>query len=565
MMPPSDFRARLSLLALALAVLALTADCDGGCSCGGEAAPEVPASPQARIDACSASLPSQTDLAFFFVDMDGVRGSVDVLSRRFSGSLPVDAYRNEVNTLVGIDLLDKTTYAKAGVHADAGFCVAMYRETPVLFLWVMDAEKFEGHAIASIRKYYRVPAEPTEVSPGRKRVDAPGLDLAWQRLPSGVTAVVFGSVGKRKAPRPSVDVMEEIVAVGAEDSLAKVEEFTAFRDTVGTKWPASIYMNTPRMLSLYKAFDPSLKGYQKEVIDAVGEQIRWTGIGWKADASAATGQAFFGVQKETLEKVAGLEEPGKRAPRFHRMVSKDAYLFVRTGIDASLFWKEYQTLMPARQLKYVKRLLKNVKASTQIDLEKDVIENATGNVGIAIYDVDPLAFSARRAVERQKAVSFVAMVQMGKPGRFTGILDRIIAELGGAIRKEAVPGGIVRYGFDPNSSTAPPFAIFMKDDVATVATTTVKTETVQQLLTGEAPSLHKAVQSDTARQLLEADKASGLYLNMPKVKEKVSALGAGLIDSILGPQREIIIQLSLQPGGIAADGTIALQPEAKAP
>jgi hypothetical protein len=564
-MHPLDNRARLMLLACAGAALVFTADCDGGCSCGGDRALVVPTTPVARVNACAQHLPSQTDLAMFFTEMDGVRSSVDVLSTRFSGSLPVDAYRAEVQTLIGVDLLDKTTYAQAGIHPDAGFCVGVYRETPVLLLWVTDSEKFEGHAIASMRKYYRVAEAPTEVAPGRRRVDGPGLDLAWQQLPSGMTALVFGSAGKHKAPRPSVDVLAEIVDVEPDATLGQVEDFTTFRDSVATSWPASIYMNTPRLLSFYKSFDPSLKGYQKEVIDAVGEQIRWTGVGWKADAKAAYGRAFFGVNPETLKKVEGLEETGKRAPRFHRMVGDDAYVFVRTGIDAALFWKEYQALMPARQQKYVSRIFKNLKASTQIDLEKDVIENATGNVGIAIYEVNPLLFSARRATQRMRAVSFLAMIQLRDPARFTGILDRIIVELGGAIRKEVVPGGIVRYGFDPNSSTAPPFAIYMKDDVATLATTTITTETVQALLSGDGPSLHRKVSSDAARTLFEAKKATGLYINMPRVREKVSALGAGLIDKILGPQREIVLQLSLQPAGIAVDGTIALEAEVATP
>ena len=562
-MHPAPYRARFALLAVA--ALALTADCDGGCSCGGTPATQVPATPEARVEACASHLPSQTDLAFFFVEMDGVRSSVDILSRRFRGSLPVDAYRAEVQTLIGVDLLDKGTYASAGVHPDGGFCVGVYRETPLLLLWVTDEERFRGKAIASIRKYYRVSDEPQEVAPGRYRVNAEGLDLAWERLPSGMTAVVFGSAGKRKAPRPSVDVLEEIVAVTADESLGKVDEFGAFRDAVATQWPASVYMNTPRLLSFYKSFDPSLKGYQKEVIDAVGEQIRWTGVGWKADASAAHGRAFFGVQQATMDKVAGLEQPGKRAPRFHRMVGEDAYLFVRTGIDAALFWKEYQALMPERQRKYVQRLFKNLEASTQIDIEKDVIQNATGNVGVAIYGVDPLLFGARRATERMRAVSFVAMIQLRDPASFTGILDRIIAELGGAIRREELPGGIVRYGFDPNSSTAPPFAIFMKDDVATLATTTVDADTVQGLLLGNAAALHNKLDSDQARALFEAETATGVYVNMPRVREKVSALGAGLIDSLLGPQREIVVRLSLQPGGIAADGTIALEPEGAQP
>ncbi len=564
-MHPLNNRTRFTLIACALGALVMTADCDGGCSCGGEAKLVIPATPVERVNACASHLPSQTDLALFFTEMDGVRSSVDVLSKRFSGSLPVDAYRAEVQTLVGVDLLDKTTYAQAGIHADAGFCVAVYRETPLLLLYVTDADKFRGHAIASIRKYYRVTAEPSEVAPGRWRIDADGLDLAWERLPSGLTAVVFGSAGKRKAPRPSVDVLAEIVAVEADSSLGSVEAFGTYRDTVAVRWPASIYMNTPRLLSFYKSFDPSLKGYQKEVIDAVGEQIRWTGVGWKADGAAAQGQAFFGVNPETLAKVEGLENPGKRSPRFHRMVGDDAYLFVRTGVDAALFWKEYQALMPERQRKYVQRIFKNLKASTQIDLEKDVIQNATGNVGIAIYGVQPVLFGARRAVERMQAVSFVAMIQLSDPQGFSGILDRIIGELGGAIRREGLPGGIIRYGFDPNSSTAPPFAIFMKDDVATLATTTVDTETVRNLLSGESPALHKKVASDAARTLFEADKATGLYVNMPKVREKISVLGAGLINSLLGPQREIVVQLSLTPHGIAADATIALEAEGAAP
>jgi hypothetical protein len=363
MQRPRSYCRRVGALACALLLAALVTDCDG-CSCAGGDSPQVPETPEARLDACASALPAQTDLAFFFTDMEGVRGSLGALSKRFKGSLPVDAYRAEIITLVGVDLLERSTYRRAGIDPDGGFCVAIYRETPVLLLYVVDAEKFRSSAVESIRRYYRADAEAAQVMPGRFRVDDPGLDLAWQRVGGGLTAVVFGRVGSRKAPRSSVEVLDELVALDANASVGTLEEFGAFRRTIATQWPASMYMNTPRLLSLYKSLGPSLEKYQAEVIDAAGEQIRWSGLGWRADTEAVRGRLFLGLRADTMAKLGALEEPSGPSPRFHRMVAKGALLVVRVGINPKVFWREYQAAIPERQRNYIHRILRNVKAST---------------------------------------------------------------------------------------------------------------------------------------------------------------------------------------------------------
>ena len=243
----------LLLLAL-LGVLGSLGSCDGGCSCGGSAAAPVPPTPEARLQAFADRLPSQTDMAFFFTEMDGVRASVSTLSGRFQGSLPVEAYRQEVRRVLGIDLLDRASYEEAGVHPDGGFCVGVYREMPIVLLYVTDEEKFQERTLGSIAKYYRIDGPPEEATeyPGVRAISDPGgVSVAWARFPDGLTGLVVTGVGGRKSALAADATAFELVGVQPDSSLGATSAFAGFRDEIGKKWPASLYMDTPRLLSAY--------------------------------------------------------------------------------------------------------------------------------------------------------------------------------------------------------------------------------------------------------------------------------------------------------------------------
>ena len=548
----------LGVALLTLMAAAAGVDCGGGCGCG-EQVPEVviPATPSARMSAFAARMPAQTDLAFFFVEMEQVRETMSSLSKHFEGSLPLDVYRQEVRQVIGLDLLDKTSYEAAGVHPEGGFALGYYRGAPVALLYAPDKVKFESGVIAALKRNYRIEAsnEPIPDLEGATLVKGKGVTFAYAPLGGGMVVVVGQAVAGEEE-RDCVTSLTEIVTLGEEASLGRVPGFVGFQKEIGDKWPASVYMNTPRMLSLYQSFDPSLKTFQKEILDAVGEQVRWAGIGGRSDGDQAVGRVFLGIAPETLAKVKGLDKPGSLSPRFKLMVSDKAYAFVRTSLNAEIFWREYYKLMPRRQQKYFQTIVENLKATTPIDLEKDVIENLTGHAGVVIYGIDPLAAMARRASERMTVVTLAAHLQVKAPAVFVTFMDGLVKELGGSVRKWSVPGGIVAYGFDPNSMTAPPFALYIKDDVVTVASTRLGDERVAASLLGEGPKLRDRLKGEASLKLVEGDEVTGLYINMPRVQQQLGVLGGQLLNNLLGTPKEVAMVVSMAEGGFAADGSV---------
>jgi len=339
-------------------------------------------------------------------------------------------------------------------------------------------------------------------------------------------------------------------------SLGASATFEGFKQEVGNKWPTSIYINTPRLLSIYKAFNPTLKAFQKEMLDAVAEQLRWTGVGGRADASKATGRIFFGVEKETLERFKGLDKANAKSPRFKMMVGEKAYGFLRSSVNADIFWREYYKLMPARQQRYFRTVVDNLKSTTSIDLEKDLVQNLTGHMGVAIYGLNPMAAMARRASQRMTLLTLAAHIQLKDPAAFSALMDRLVKELGGSLRQWRVPGGIVGYGFDPDSMTAPPFALYLKDDVVTLASTQLGDERVAGHLLGESPTLRRQLEEEGSVRLLEAEAATGLYINMPRVHEQIGILGGRMLNNLLGTPKDVSVLVSLAEGGISADGSV---------
>lgn len=546
---------------LGLAALALTflVDCGGGCGCGQEGGAQIPATPAERLEVFAGRLPAQTDLALFFTDMTQVRQSVQTLSEKFSGNVPLDAYRQELRQVIGIDLLDASTYEAAGVHPEAGFSVGYYRDAPVALLYVTDRAKFEAGVIASLKRFYRIEQTPQAPVEGLKdafEVKDVGVQFAWSYLPGGLTVMVGQGVALEGAPRPAVDTLKEVAALEQDASLLKARGFDGFQAQVGTKWPATVYMNTAKLLALYQSVDPSLKTYQKEILTSLGEQLQWMGAGWKADPAQATGELFLGVAPETLEKFKGLDQPSAKAPNFKLIVSDRAYAVMRISANAELFWREYYKLMPARQQEYFKKIVGNLKSTMGVDLEKELIGNLTGHGLLAVYDINPLMTMAREATQRMKVVTVALHLQLARPDEFGAVMTRLTRELGTSVQVRSLPGGITVWGFDPNSRTAPPFALYLKDDLLTLASSDLGDEAVAAMLTGEGPQLRKKVTGEATQELLAGAQSTGLYINMPRIRDRLGLLGGRVVRELLGPPREVTVQVGLHPQGLSASGSM---------
>jgi hypothetical protein len=543
------------------AVLVLAAGalrCDGGCSCGqGQVKLQIPATPKERVAACADRFPGQTDLALFLVDMEQVRGTTSTLTEKFRGNLPLDAYRQEIQHVVGLDLLDKKSYEAAGVHPDAGLCFGTYRDAPVVMLYVTDRKKFETQALGSVRRYYRIEQAPTP-DPQRPAILAAkgnGAELAYTYLDTGMVVLVGGSL-QGGVSQPAAAHLAELLDAKPEAALSKQEGFSDFSAQFAESWPASVYMNAPRLLSLYKELSPDLKAYQKEIVDAAAAQFRWAGAGWKVEGDELRGRLFLGLPAETLTRLKGLDEPSSGAPDFEHMVGEEAYLFLRTSLDMKLFWDEYLKLIPERQKKFMQGLFSSLKENAKVDIEEDLIRNSTGNVGLAIYEVNPLMALAPRANERMRVVTAAAHLQLKDPARVTTLLESLVTQ-GVGLQKRELDGGLVAYSFDPNSSTAPPFTVYLQGNLLTLASNALGDEQAVALLHAKAPTRADKVVSPAAKRLFAPEKSTGLYLNVPKIRKKLGILGGQLIQDLLGPQEEIVALASLDPKGIAVDGTLA--------
>jgi hypothetical protein len=450
------------------------------------------------------------------------------------------------------------------VSPEGGAALGYYRGAPVVLLYAPDKVKFEAGVVSNLRKNFRI--SPDGVSklpkiPGGVLVNGKALSFAYAPLSGGLVVIVGRTEGQ------DVDcqkILGEIVTLEEESSLGASPSFLGFKKEVGEKWPTSIYINTPRLLSIYKAFNPGLKTFQKEMLDAVAEQLRWTGVGGRADKLQAQGRIFFGVDGETLTRFQGLDKAEAKSPRFKMMVGEKAYAFLRSSVNADIFWKEYFKLMPARQQRYFKTIVDNLKSTTSIDLEKDLVENVTGHVGVAIYGINPMAAMARRAAQRMTVLTLAAHIQLKDPVSFGALLDRLVKEMGGSLRKWAVPGGIVGYGFDPDSMTAPPFALYLKDDVVTLASTSLSDERMAGFLLGEGPKLRRSLKGDNSVKLLEAEAATGVYINMPRVQEQIGILGGRMLNNLLGTPREVSVLMSMADGGISAEGSVTFNQGEKA-
>jgi hypothetical protein len=544
---------------VAAVALLLWWGCDGGCGCGGPRAVTIPATPKERLDAYARRLPAQTGVGVFLVDMEGFRGGNGALIQRFRGNLPVDAYRQEAQRVLGVDPLDRASTASAGIHPDGGVAVGYYRDAAVVMLYVEDKAKFKLQVLENVKKYYRISADEVASGsqPGVMTLRGGEVSISYHVAESGL--VTLAGI---KAPASGEALSEarlgEVLGVTPEKSLAARTEFVGFVEELGEGWPAVVYLEAPRLLAMAGELFGGLKGYQKEILEAVGAQVEWGGVGWRFVGDELTGRLSLGIKAETLAKFKGLDQAQGAAPMMGALVGEDALVALRLSMDAGLFWREYQALMPERQRLYVQGALKNLKELAQIDVEEDLIKNATGNVVVAVYGVNPLMVLARSATERMKVVTAAAHVQLKEPAKLAAVLDRLVGELGGALERRELDGGVVAWGFSRQSATAPPLTVYLKGDLLTVASNALPEAALVARLGGAAP-LSGRVQGEATKRLLGAERASGLYVDMQKVGAMAAPLGGRLIADLLGPQEELVGEVALSPRGLRVEGALRLK------
>ncbi|MEO1272674.1 MAG: hypothetical protein AAFX99_31690, partial [Myxococcota bacterium] len=221
-------------------------------------------------------------------------------------------------------------------------------------------------------------------------------------------------------------------------------------------------------------------------------------------------------------------------------------------------WREYQKLMPPRQQRFMAKIFGNMKSSTGIDIEADLINNATGHAGLTLLEVDPSRFQARRRTEQMRAVTAMFHFQVRDREALVKLLDELVKELSGSIVRLQLANDILRYGFRPTSTTAPPFALYVLGDMVTVASTALTMADVHRALIGDGLRLDKTL-ADTSlpHALLTDDVATGVYVSVDRVKAKLGALmGSGIAKALVGPVGQVGVRLSLDEGGIDARGEL---------
>ena len=96
-------------------------------------------------------------------------------------------------------------------------------------------------------------------------------------------------------------------------------------------------------------------------------------------------------------------------------------------------------------------------------------------------------------------------------------------------------------------------------DLATIATNTLAPDLVHKLLMGNSgSSLVKKLKGERARNLLASEAATGIYVNLDRVKQKLGSLGGGgLLGDLLRFPKELTLELSLFDRGLIGDLEIA--------
>jgi len=222
------------------------------------------------------------------------------------------------------------------------------------------------------------------------------------------------------------------------------------------------------------------------------------------------------------------------------------FLGVRTSVNMEKFWPFYLESMTPEQKKQVEGALAEAKKNTGIDIQKEVLEQATGNIGIFFYglNVGAAMGAAQNPMAAANALNLAVGVQFKDAKALQSLVDKLVAksaEAGGPPMKPVpvkVDGKEVK---DANVISAPDGSIkvIIAGDLLVVGTKELSEADAYKYIKGNSGAKSLSDAGGKLGKDFASDKPyNGLYVNVEKVTTLVSAFAAG------SPPEKVLKKLS---------------------
>ncbi len=420
-------------VALSLATMTLVA-------CG-DNKNKIPSSPEGRIDAIAARLPAASEASLFLADYSAFKESAKQLEDTLGpAAADFKSGQEELKTKFGIDLTNPDSLKEAaGIAPKGGLGIALSDNRSTLMVFVEDSAKFDEWMKTKIAKELEIEGEPKSEKIGEAEVKVLGEDvkkqIAWTHY--GKLAIVAspqleeGAGGEASIAKYLANLTTTEKAKSTADSAA----FKQFKAEFGGTYQLAGFANLEaiKKSSFYAKAKKDMENEPggKESIAQFEKYGRSLGFGTTSEGRNSKIKLFVGGTDELNTLYKGIGSDIADNP-FVGFATEKTIAALRVSVNFSAGWAAYKKLAPKEQADEIDKALKGAGAAAGLDIEKDVLGQLTGNIGLFFYGLDFANVMAgmNDPIKGAKAVEIALGIQFKSADALKKITDALLAKAG---------------------------------------------------------------------------------------------------------------------------------------
>lgn len=566
---------------LALAALLFLTISTGCSNCRSGDSQAMPTTSAARAEHLTSQLPANTEMAIFAPDLAQMQTTLNQANDRLEGVWPmVSLMQKQVQSELGINILSEQSWQQAGIATKGGFILASVQNRPVVLTYVDDRQAFEKMFIDRLKRTFNIEA-PTrnEEQDGRQFKLAgtvPSQDIAWYYEGKlVVVAMPAFEFVEGMAGGTALNVASNISRTKKGESLNKNEDYQRFYKALGKDHPLSVFINTRTYLN-----SPGFAKAQNQLTAPFALLADWSkdkgqglGIGFKTQDAQIRVQVLA-MTDEKIRAEAKKAYDGAAKISWEHLATENTFAGLRLSVDFPAAWALYLENMPEQERQLMRRELKQIGASFDLDVEEDILMAISGNAALFFYGAHvPTLMRAMQGdpLDVLQGLGLVFSIQFKDTDKLEALLAKLTAAGQGLvgvrplIGADKKPVDSIRVVELKNLQTTPG-SLYIKGDTLTFASSALDENSVHQYLTGtrKEQSIKDVEVLDLGKRFATGDKVNGFYVNFVRARNNIgTAIPLPSVQQILGQLEELFIEGQITNEGFLATFTLDMTPVAK--
>lgn len=553
---------RILSFVLALLFFATTA-CDGGC---GNKDEKIPEKPVERVEQMGERLPQGIELALFVGDIEANRKSLTTLSERLGQKGLVDNVTTNFKTKIGIDPLSRESWKTAGVAPDSGFTISYYRDRVIFLTYVENRQKFEKILTEKTKKAFGIEAVVKSEKHGKFDMKVlsqdPARQIAWLYQGKMALVVMPALTGQGALQEGSATtILADVAGLEKKSSIVSLPQWASFKKRLASQYPVTAYLNS----GSYLDSDEFKKDLEENpalstTADWAKKNVQFLGAGLKATSDDAELVVYGDTSKEFVAAAKKVKKVA-RAEDWTGFATENTMLGIRLSVDPEAAWALFLENMPEQERRGFLRRIGILGTSYNVDIEKDIINKLSGNLGVFFYGIagNPLRLLNADASTLASKAGLLVVLPFEDEASLNALLEKAIGPLGQlvAMRNAALPDGKE----DPQMRVlelqmpTAPGRFYVSGNHLVFATTAFGDSAIKKYLSGNRPekSISEVERLDLGKAFSTGENFNGVYFNAERAISNLgAAVAIGGFGDILAQVEEASLSFDVEESGVAA-------------